>query len=418
MVKRLEMAWENCREGEFRNWNYRIEDREGLVYYCGSTIDPMTRSYAHANLPSPASGRASMIQRYIASVGHENFIMIFHDGDNEARSTACHNREIHYMRAVYKTSSRDFPFNPFAFNVSRSVSTAYNDLPDDVKEEACRKRSAALTGRKRPAHVVKKISESHKGKKVSEETRAKMSALAKGRKPSEESNRKRSKALTGKKRPPEFGAKMSRIKKGVSTGPRSQEAIRKTAEANRGRKRTPEQVRRITEGVRKSLVDWELSDEGRERMRRNSPNNDPTFFAGQHFYSRRECCRQLDIAPPTLDDWLAKGYTDFPEGHEERRRRGRVIKFADRDWKSYKDICEHFHCGIGVLKKWISQGLDRPPEGWTPMPERIPVTFNGNDYRSILAASKGEGIPYKTLEAWIKKRGLTETPADYKPANR
>lgn len=87
----LTLRYENCREGQFAHWNYRIEDQWGRVLYCGSTINPEQRRIGHASYGSQA------IQKHIRAHPDQAFFMIVHDGDNDPDGDPCAAREQHYM---------------------------------------------------------------------------------------------------------------------------------------------------------------------------------------------------------------------------------------------------------------------------------------------------------------------------------
>ena len=132
---KLEVVYEGIEPGSCRNWNYRIEDREGNVHYCGVTINVKERARDYCNK------RTQIIHRKMHERGIENFVMVVHDGDNDSSKEKCRRREIKCMHR-WRTIRSQYPDNPHASNiVSKMGMHIYEDLPKEKQAETRRKIS-------------------------------------------------------------------------------------------------------------------------------------------------------------------------------------------------------------------------------------------------------------------------------------
>lgn len=135
---------ENCREGQFDNWNYRFEDSEGNVYYCGFTTNPLRRMWDHdRNARKLLTGVADKkiarpLYRKMADRGIADFAMIFHDGDSSRSTRPARLREIEYIEH-YRTLIADNPDNPFACNTSGDLAPpVYAERSKESQERTSR----------------------------------------------------------------------------------------------------------------------------------------------------------------------------------------------------------------------------------------------------------------------------------------
>ena len=172
-LKMLGVRFEGCREGQFRNWNYRIEDRAGRVWYCGFTTNPRQRVGQHHR------GTNGLIHKRMRKIGRDQFTVVFHDGDNTATTWAAQLREQEYIRR-HGTSVTDNPDNPIASNISKQVIPSLKDQPRGRQEEIKRKIGTAHRGKKLSPQHIETIRRAMTGRSPSRESRAKMSAAKKG----------------------------------------------------------------------------------------------------------------------------------------------------------------------------------------------------------------------------------------------
>ena len=135
----LRVIHERVEPGSCRNWNYRIEDIDGNVHYCGTTSDIKGRCRQY-NKPKGTQ----FICHKMHEQGIENFVMVVHDGDNEPSKRNCWEREVDYMH-WWRTIISLYPDNPYASNV---VSTAgknnFDDLPKKKQDEIRKKTSDSM----------------------------------------------------------------------------------------------------------------------------------------------------------------------------------------------------------------------------------------------------------------------------------
>ena len=365
------VAWSKAIEGKYRNWNYRIEDRRGNVYYCGITVSPRKRNRMHSNC-----SEKSEIQLHMKEKGLKNFVHVFHDGDNLKRGKPAADREIMYMN-MYRTLRRDFPDNPYAFNISSAYSFRFNDHSEERQEEIRRNCRNGQLGKVVPEEVRRKIGQSHKGHLVSEETRRKiadaqigvpkpkhtdeakrkMSEFQKGRPKSEEHKRKISMANKGRKHTEESKRKMSESKKGKKHGPPSEETRRKIGESNRGKVRTAEARRRMSEAHRGK----KLSEEHKNKL--SVILGTPVEFEDQTWHSRNECASKLGVPGNTLKFWLRKGYTHIPDDYKGSEWK---FKFENQEFDTISECGRHFGIPDGTMHRWKREGRDRIPKGYKP----------------------------------------------------
>lgn len=112
----------------------------------------------------------------------------------------------------------DVGINESFYNKAIQTSVGFDTTGSKMSEEAKKKRSEALRGRKRPEFSEehkRKMSEAKKGHKQSEETKKKRSEALRGSKLSEETKKKISKAKKGRKLSKETKKKMSEALKGI-----------------------------------------------------------------------------------------------------------------------------------------------------------------------------------------------------------
>jgi group I intron endonuclease len=138
--------------------------------------------------------------------------------------------------------------------------------------ERSAKKSAYMTGRKRPDWVVEKVAAANRGKKHSPEHVEKMAASRRGIKQSPEHIEKRASKIRGRKNSPEHIEKVRQAHLGTKATPetieklrlshlgqyQSPESIEKRAAKMRGRVRPPEEVERITFSRNKNNFNKEL----------------------------------------------------------------------------------------------------------------------------------------------------------------
>ena len=130
----------------------------------------------------------------------------------------------------------------------------------------------------------------------------------------------------------------------------------------------------------------------------------PIHFAGRDWPSKKSCADELGTSVMALDNWLAQGLTDFPEGYWPRR--AHKFRFLDRDWDSISECVRETGHSPSSIRKWLDAGLDRPP--------RRSHFFLDREWGTIreIAEHLGESIP--KVHRWLLK-GLTEPPPPKEP---
>ena len=142
-VRELEMVYEGVEPGQFQNWNYRIEDRDGNVHYVGVTKNPVNRNNTHAHAVRSKKKTLTLIQKRMRDGGIENFQQVYHDGDNMESNAPSLVREREYME-IYKTNRIDYPENPYACNVDGGKDSVFHELPLERQKEISKIRSVTF----------------------------------------------------------------------------------------------------------------------------------------------------------------------------------------------------------------------------------------------------------------------------------